>query len=177
MRVGNAAEFGKNVRRYRGDTPAKDLAKAVRVGQPTLSQWENGKVVGLPKTQTLLKLAKALRVTVDDLLAGVDDEYDSIKREAVAHAGSVLPRHTGPELSLSPINPDKEAPHVDQAGTIAVPAAELAALHELARTLFANLSRILDEDAGASGPGTAPQDSRHSLRAASHRKAPRRHDQ
>ena len=68
----NPAAFGRNVRRYRGkDTSATELASRLGVGKSLISGWEHG-TKGLPQAPTLLRLAKALGVTVDDLLVGVE---------------------------------------------------------------------------------------------------------
>ena len=73
--------FGENLRRLRkaANLNARELAKRVGVTPPVMSKWETQK--GLPEGPTLLKLAKALSVSVDELLAGVDPEYDLVREE------------------------------------------------------------------------------------------------
>jgi len=71
--------FGANVAglRKRRGLKGVELAKAINVKPPVLSAWEHDRG-GLPETPTLLKLAKALGVSIDALLAGVDPAYDLI---------------------------------------------------------------------------------------------------
>jgi len=82
--------FGANVARLRKLAGKKgvELAKDVNVKPPVLSAWENNRG-GLPETPTLLKLAKALKCSVDELLEGVDDAYDEVmrRRNHAVHAG------------------------------------------------------------------------------------------
>ena len=68
------ASFGENVKRLRervGLARAKTLAKSIGVAPSVVSRWENDKT-GLPEGPTLLKLAKVLDCSLDDLLDGVD---------------------------------------------------------------------------------------------------------
>ena len=72
-----STSFGKNVRRLMGASglTQQDLVSALGVKQGTLSDWLRDRR-GLPEGPTLIKFAKALRVTVGELIAGVDEEYD-----------------------------------------------------------------------------------------------------
>ncbi len=72
--------FGDNVRRLRESKglKAKELAEMLDVGPSVVSAWENDRG-GLPETPTLLRVAKALRTSVESLLAGVDEDYDQIR--------------------------------------------------------------------------------------------------
>jgi phage repressor protein C with HTH and peptisase S24 domain len=81
------ATFGENVKRLREAKPlkAKDLAQLLGVSPSVVSGWENDRS-GLPETPTLLKIAKALNVSIDALLSGVDLEYDRLRHTS----GSVL---------------------------------------------------------------------------------------
>lgn len=86
LRCGSTvATFGENVRRLREAASLKGIELAARVGvtPPVISAWEKNRS-GLPETPTLLKLAKALAVSVDDLLAGIDPEYDTVREERAA---------------------------------------------------------------------------------------------
>lgn len=65
---------------------ARELAKRVGVTPPVMSKWETQK--GLPEGPTLLKLAKALGVSVDELLAGVDPEYDLVREDRAQYGPS-----------------------------------------------------------------------------------------
>jgi len=70
------ATFGQNVRRAmeKRGLEAKELADILGVKQGTLSDWMRDRR-GLPEGPTLLKFAKALNWSVEELLEGVDHEY------------------------------------------------------------------------------------------------------
>lgn len=80
------ATVGENIKRIREEKRLTQVAVAEVIGvKPTqISNWENDRY-GIPDTSSLLKLAKALGCTVDDLLAGIDPEYDDTVARAVAH--------------------------------------------------------------------------------------------
>jgi transcriptional regulator with XRE-family HTH domain len=72
------ASVGSNIRRLReaaGYETQGAFAKALRVPQSRLSDWENDRY-GIPDTPNLLKIATTLRVSIDALLDGVDRAYD-----------------------------------------------------------------------------------------------------
>jgi transcriptional regulator with XRE-family HTH domain len=77
------ARFGDNLKRLMKDAGINGvrLAKLVEVTPPVVSGWR-GNRNGLPEAPTLLKLAKALRCSIDDLLDGVDPAYDAIRLRA-----------------------------------------------------------------------------------------------
>lgn len=77
--------FGKNVKRLRKELglKAKDLAKQLGVEGGTLSDWERDRR-GLPEGPTLIKFAKTLQCSVDDLLGGFDEQYDELYRRIVS---------------------------------------------------------------------------------------------
>lgn len=86
--------FGENVRtqRERRGMKSLELAELLDVAPSVVSAWENDRR-GLPETPTLLKLAKALNCTIDELLSGVDAEYDRIRERAIPRtdaAGRVI---------------------------------------------------------------------------------------
>ncbi len=74
------ATVGQNLRRMReaAGRDQKVIAAEMGVPQSQLSNWENDRYQTLD-TRTLLRLAKAYNATVEDLLAGVDDEYEQLK--------------------------------------------------------------------------------------------------
>lgn len=78
------ASFGENVKRLRktAGLKGKDLAVQVGVKPSVISGWENNRS-GLPETPTLFKLAKALKCPIDELLDGVDEQYDTLMRHLV----------------------------------------------------------------------------------------------
>lgn len=74
------ATFGGNVialRERAGFDTAKSLALALEVAPSVVSRWENN-LTGLPEAPTLLKLAKALTCSIEELLDGVDVEYQQM---------------------------------------------------------------------------------------------------
>lgn len=74
------ATFGENLTRLRlraGFKTSISLADALEVVPSVVSKLENDKQ-GLPEGPTLLKLAKTCKCAVDELLAGVDDDYDAL---------------------------------------------------------------------------------------------------
>lgn len=72
------SRLGKRIRELRDshNMTIKELSDKSGVGQSTISEIETGKAKN-PKSETLSKLASALNVTVDSLLAEKwDDEYN-----------------------------------------------------------------------------------------------------
>jgi transcriptional regulator with XRE-family HTH domain len=88
--------FGRNIKRLREalDPPlnGRELGEAIGRDGPTISKWEHGEG-GLPETPTLFRLAKKLKAPIDEILAGVDEDYDALCRD--------LPRHTFAKSSPS----------------------------------------------------------------------------
>lgn len=83
--------FGQNLKRLRqaaGFKLSKDLATALDVTPPVVSAWENDQG-GLPETPTLFKLAKTVKCRVEDLLEGIDPDYDRV-RETLSHNAEEL---------------------------------------------------------------------------------------
>lgn len=76
--------LGQNIKRLRweaGLQTQKALADLLGVPQPQVSDWENDRYAVL-ETLTLVKIAKGLRCSVDQLLAGVDPDYDRVRKES-----------------------------------------------------------------------------------------------
>lgn len=72
------SKLGEKIKKLRESygMTIKDLSDKSGVGQSTISEIETGKAKN-PKSETLSKLAKALNVTVDSLLAEKwDDQYN-----------------------------------------------------------------------------------------------------
>jgi len=110
--IGPMPSLGENIKRLRvgrGYQTQRAFAVALGVEQSRLSDWENNRY-GLPETPNLLKIAKVLGVSVDELLAGVDPEYDAARR--LSHnvtAGVVQDSTVGVEQHLSH-RPDQGGP-------------------------------------------------------------------
>ena len=91
--------LGRNIKRLRtvaGLRTQKAFAERLGVPQPQVSDWENDRSPVLD-VSNLIKLAKALDCSVDELLAGVDPDYDRIRGGfdiAVVAEGDVLPSGT-----------------------------------------------------------------------------------
>ena len=80
--------LGQNIKRLRiaaGLATQRALADRLHVPQPQVSDWENDRY-GALETQTLIKLAKVLRCSIDQLLDGVDPDYDQVReaRETIS---------------------------------------------------------------------------------------------
>ena len=78
--------LGQNIKRLRiaaGISTQRALADRLHVPQPQVSDWENDRY-GTLETQTLMKLAKVLRCTIDQLLNGVDPDYDQVREARAA---------------------------------------------------------------------------------------------
>lgn len=68
-------KFGLKIQRRRkelGYTQAK-LGGLVGVSGATVSMWESD--INSPKTENFLNLAKALKLSVDELIAGIDMDF------------------------------------------------------------------------------------------------------
>ena len=86
--------LGRNIKRLRmvaGIRTQKAFGELLGVPQAQVSDWENDRYSVL-EVSSLIKLAKALRCSVDDLLAGVDPEYDRIQEGGAVRA---IPARTG----------------------------------------------------------------------------------
>ena len=82
----NGVSLGQNIKRLRmaaGLSTQRALADRLHVPQPQVSDWENDRY-GALETQTLIKLAKVLRCSIDELLDGVDPDYDQVREEREA---------------------------------------------------------------------------------------------
>ena len=78
---GGAATVGRNIRRLRtqaGIPTQGAFARLLSAPQSQVSDWEGDRYSVL-ETSTLVRIAKALRCSVDDLLAGVDPDYDPFR--------------------------------------------------------------------------------------------------
>lgn len=77
--------FGSNLRRLRLQRSLKsgEIAADLRIKQGTYSDYERDRR-GLPEGPTLLKFAKYFRVSLDELLEGIDAEYDRVVAEIKA---------------------------------------------------------------------------------------------
>lgn len=78
--------LGENIRRLRslaGLTTQKAFLELLGVPRSQVSDWENDRHAVL-EIATLIRLAKLFRCSLDDLLEGVDPDYDRAARAAQA---------------------------------------------------------------------------------------------
>lgn len=83
------ASIGENIKRVRESRGFKTqggFARALDVPQPRLSDWENNRYAA-PDLASLLKIATTLKVSVDELLPGFDDDYDK-SRDLIRHTST-----------------------------------------------------------------------------------------
>jgi transcriptional regulator with XRE-family HTH domain len=75
--------IGENLRALRkaARLTQEQLAERAGVHQSKISGWETGTS---PEVESLLRLAVGLAVSVDVLLAGVDSDYEDLRRKTVA---------------------------------------------------------------------------------------------
>lgn len=95
------ANIGGNLkywRELRGFTTQRSLARKIGIDSTRLSDWENGRYP-LPEIRNLLVIAKALDVSIDDLLLGFDAEYDAQR----AGGRPVAPPTTPPPVLQGPL--------------------------------------------------------------------------
>ena len=82
--------LGRNIKRLRlkvGLQTQKALAEKLGIPQPQVSDWENDRYSVL-EVSTLVKLAKAFRCSVDQLLMGADPDYDRVREARLADAAA-----------------------------------------------------------------------------------------
>ena len=98
-RKGLAVSLGENIKRLRtvaGIQTQKAFAELLGVPQPRVSDWENDRYTVL-EIPTLIKLAKVFHCSVDELLAGVDPDYDRIRKGGAVGA---VPATTWPDIAV-----------------------------------------------------------------------------
>ena len=78
------AKFGQNLTalQERRGVNVTTLAERIGVSPSVVSGWRKDRR-GLPETPTLFKLAKALNVSIEELLGGVDEEYTRLRNDRV----------------------------------------------------------------------------------------------
>lgn len=77
--------FGGNLKslRTKNGLSQEALAELLGVNRTQVSSWEHDRYA-LPATATLFRLAKALGCLVEDLLTGLDEDYESVSRVRTA---------------------------------------------------------------------------------------------
>lgn len=105
-----ASTIGANIIRLREAAGLKTqaaLAKALDVPQPQVSDWENDRYP-LLDTKNLIKLATLFNCSIDELLAGVDAQYDRAIRRKMADLRDTL------ERMAEPFDPSDESADFDR---------------------------------------------------------------
>ena len=90
---------GKNIKRLRtvmGLRTQKALVELLGVPQSQVSEWEHDRSAILD-ISSLIKLAKVLHCSVDELLAGVDPDYDRIREGGAVGA---VPGRTWSDIAV-----------------------------------------------------------------------------
>jgi transcriptional regulator with XRE-family HTH domain len=91
--------MGENLRRLReaaGFATGADFARSLGVTVQQLNDWENRRE--FVDTKTLIRLAKGARCLVEDIVAGVDVNFDAMARDLIRQRGvssSALPVKAG----------------------------------------------------------------------------------
>lgn len=83
--------LGDNIRALRtmaGKTNAAEFARAIKVSPGTLGDWEKGRYTNL-RLDSLLKLAKELKCSIEDLIGGVDADYDKVSSDLIRQGSEV----------------------------------------------------------------------------------------
>ena len=99
---------GKNIKRLRtvmGLRTQKALVELLGVPPSRVSDWENDRYAVLD-ISSLIKLAKAFHCSVDELLAGVDPDYDRIREGGAAGAVPARPWTDIPVVAEGDAHPD-----------------------------------------------------------------------
>lgn len=81
---GIVTTLGKNIERLRlgaGHTNAAKFARSIGITAATLNDWESGRYSNL-RLDSLLRIARGIPCTMDELLAGVDETYDNFRARA-----------------------------------------------------------------------------------------------
>ena len=100
--------LGKNIKRLRtvaGLQTQQALAEMLGVSRTQLSAWENDRHAIL-EISTLIKLAKVLHCSVDELLTGVDPDYDRIRQGSAVGAVPAKPWPDIPVIAEGDALPD-----------------------------------------------------------------------
>lgn len=143
------ATFGENLRRLReraGFEKAKDLAAALDVVPSMISKLENDNQ-GLPEGPTLLRIAKAIKCSLEELFEGVDSEYDSMIQAKKTQTVGQLLTDTTAQQEQNPAFPTEKAAVDDRA---------LSAV-DLAKRIQRDIEQLIEEQTKS----PKPMDGRH----------------
>lgn len=82
--------LAKNLRKYRlkNNLLQKDVAKYLNVVLSTYSQYETGK--SNPDYETLIKLSRLYKVSIDELVGNKDENFESTKNLVTKRIGDVI---------------------------------------------------------------------------------------
>jgi transcriptional regulator with XRE-family HTH domain len=144
--LSSVATIGVNIKRVRESKGLRqeDGAGEIGVAGSQLSAWEGDRYKSIGSLN-LLKIATALKCSVDDLLVDVDPAYDAMRLDPACHA----------DAGSSPSAPGEVDHAAASARLLADHRAHCAAISSELRAATANLGRIaaaLADEADA--PGT-----------------------
>jgi transcriptional regulator with XRE-family HTH domain len=99
--INSVSVVGDNIKRLRtaagfGKGRQRAFAEAVDIANSHISDWEKGRYP-IPEIANLIKLAKVLRVSIDDIIEGYDQDYDAAARRRTP---SAQPHLTAEEREL-----------------------------------------------------------------------------
>lgn len=108
------SKLGKNIERLRlaaGHTNAAQFARSIGITPPTLNDWESGRYSNL-RLDSLLRVARGVPCSIEELLEGVDPDYEKVRTVA-----DVKRRNIDEPMTLlvpSPgVSSDLRAPNTD----------------------------------------------------------------
>ncbi len=159
---------GRNLRAIRTARKESQETVAARMGvvQEQVSAWERGRYKSFD-LQTLFRLANGYAALLDDLLLGVDGEYDRRRRD--------LLRQTDQGSSSAVHSQTQQEGEIHEAGDAQVRHALAEELREAATDFSRALQDVADRlDRGVAGEATARKTSKARERKAAHVRATRK---
>ena len=103
-----AVSLGKNIKRLRTVAVSRSRRRWPNCSasrRPSLSDWEHDRYAIL-EVSSLIKLAKVLHCSVDELLTGVDPDYDRLREGGAVGAVPARPRPDIPVIAEGDALPD-----------------------------------------------------------------------
>lgn len=159
------ATLGENISRLRQREgfalTRRKFAKKIGTEYQSVYDWESDRRKSVD-LMTLFRLAKGLEVTIEDLVAGLDGEYDRLRRDLIGHsAGTGSAASTGGDADVPASDRDRaEARRIEAEYREIV-----AATEEVAHRLFNIATEHRERFGGkARTPGKAPSGVRRGRR-------------
>jgi transcriptional regulator with XRE-family HTH domain len=168
------AAFGRNLKalcstRFPGKKK-KEIAAELDVTPSMFSNWINEKG-GVPEGETLLKLARRLRATIEDLVVGVDADYDILRRGKIPSKKTIRDQPGSGVKETPPAHQDRTKGGAigdqDPARTLTAFSNDLRGFGNVVKDALDHFAREAEESFGGQAPGTRAPVPRED---ASHRK-------